>query len=58
MVDATRFISEGQHDLRLDISQQDEFGHLARFLNKLLDQLFEERTADLEIARDEALKSN
>ncbi len=96
MVDATRFISEGQHELRLDIEQQDEFGHLAQFLNKLLDQLFEqqkhlkqanyelmkevterirideelrsnqeqleklieERTADLEIARDEALKAN
>ncbi len=96
IVDATRLISEGQHELRLDMQQQDEFDHLARFLNKLLDQLFEqqknlkqanhelmrevaernrialelranqdqleniieERTEDLEIARDEALKAN
>ncbi len=96
IVDATRLISEGQHELRLDMHQQDEFDHLARFLNKLLDQLFEQqknlkqanhelmkevaernrialelganqdqlenliekRTADLEVARDEALKAN
>ncbi len=70
MVDATRFISEGQHDLRLDISQQDEFGHLARFLNKLLDQLFEQqknlKRANYELMKevsersriDEELRSN
>ncbi len=96
MVDATRLISEGKHDLRLNLNQDDEFGHLATFLNKMLDQIFEqqknlkhanldlmkevaernrialelrasrdqleklvdERTADLAVARDEALEAN
>ena len=96
MVDATRLISEGKHDLRLNLHQDDEFGHLATFLNKMLDQIFEqqknlkhanlelmkevaernrialelrasrdqleklvdERTADLAVARDQALDAN
>ncbi|MCW8930658.1 MAG: ATP-binding protein [Gammaproteobacteria bacterium] len=96
MVDATRLISEGKHELRLNFNQDDEFGHLATFLNKMLDQIFEqqknlkhanlelmkevaernrialelrasrdqleklvdERTADLAVARDQALDAN
>lgn len=96
MVEATRQISEGRHDLRLMLNQHDEFGYLAKFLNKMLDQVFEQqknlkhanlelmkevaernriaheltesrdqleklvdkRTADLAVARDEALEAN
>ncbi len=96
MVEATRLISEGKHELRLNFFQDDEFGHLATFLNKMLDQIFEqqknlkhanlelmkevaernrialelrasrdqleklvdERTADLAVARDQALDAN
>jgi signal transduction histidine kinase len=96
MVDVTRLISEGKHDLRLNLHQDDELGHLATFLNKMLDQVFEqqknlkhanlelmkevaernrialelrssrdqleklvdERTADLAVARDQALEAN
>ena len=96
MVDVTRKISEGKHELRLAINQHDEFGFLAKFFDKMLDQVFEqqknlkhanlelmkevaernrialelrasrdqleqlvaERTADLAVARDEALEAN
>ncbi len=43
MVDATRLISEGKHELRLYLNQSDELGHLATFLNKMLDQVFEQQ---------------
>jgi signal transduction histidine kinase len=58
MVDATRLISEGQHDLRLELHQDDEFGHLALFLNKMLDQIFEQQKnlkhANLELMKEVA----
>lgn len=55
MVQATRQISEGQHDLRLNLHQDDEFGHLASFLDKMLDQIFEQQT-HLEQANQELTK--
>jgi len=96
MVETTRLISEGNHDLRLELNRHDEFGYLAKFANKMLDQVFEqqknlkhtnlelmkevaernrialelmashdqleklveERTADLAVARDDALEAN
>ncbi len=96
MVDTTRLISEGKHELRIKMNQDDELGHLATFLNKMLDRIFEqqknlkhanielmkevaernrialelrasrdqleklvdERTADLAVARDQALEAN
>lgn len=36
---ATRKISEGQMDLRLDSSRKDEFGQLADLFNKMMDQI-------------------
>ncbi|RDH85242.1 MAG: hypothetical protein DIZ80_02155 [endosymbiont of Galathealinum brachiosum] len=39
LLEATKKISEGQMDLRLDDARQDEFGQLARFFNKMMDQI-------------------
>ena len=96
MVDTTRLISEGKHEQRINLNQDDELGHLATFLNKMLDRIFEqqknlkhanielmkevaernrialelranrdqlekivdERTADLAVARDQALEAD
>lgn len=58
MVDATQLISEGKHELRLDLKQDDEFGHLAIFLNKMLDQIFEQqknlKQANLDLMKEAA----
>ena len=55
MVEATRLISEGKHDLRLNLNQHDEFGYLAKFLNKTLDQIFEQQK-NLKQANQELMK--
>ena len=43
LVNATRAVSEGQHELRLDTSRNDEFGYLAGFFNKMLDRLMDQQ---------------
>jgi signal transduction histidine kinase/ActR/RegA family two-component response regulator len=43
MVDTARMISSGKHALRIRIDQHDEFGYLAKFLNQMLDNLFEQQ---------------
>lgn len=58
MVAQTRQISEGNHDFRLILNQHDEFGYLAKFLNKMLDQVFEQQKnlkhANLELMKEVA----
>jgi len=58
IVEATRLISEGQHELRINLQQDDEFGHVATFLNKMLDQIFKQqknlRQANLELMKEVA----
>jgi len=39
LVNATKEISQGNNNLRLESSRQDEFGYLARFFNSMLDTL-------------------
>ena len=39
MVDATKAVSGGNMELRLDTNRQDEFGYLSRFFNQMLDQI-------------------
>lgn len=39
LVTATRAVSEGYQDVRLDMSREDEFGYLSRFFNAMLDRL-------------------
>lgn len=39
LVKATKAISDGDIDLRLDNTRKDEFGHLAGFFNQMLDNL-------------------
>ena len=39
LVNATRAISCGQQDVRLETSREDEFGYLSRFFNEMLDRL-------------------
>lgn len=96
LVNATRSVSRGNLELRLDVSREDEFGQLSRFFNEMLErvqsqqdeltqtnrdlrsevavrkraeeqleahrlrleQLVEERTRDLEDARDQALQAS
>ncbi len=57
IVDATRAISDGVTDLRLDTSRQDEFGYIARFFNQMLDQLMEQQQ-QLKYAVTEAKNAN
>lgn len=59
MIDTTKAISEGEKDLRLDGSREDEFGHLSRFFNEMLDSLqlrqldkLREKQHELEIAME------
>lgn len=58
MVEATRLISEGKHELRLTLNQYDELGFLAKFLNKMLDQVFEQqknlKKANMELMKEVA----
>jgi signal transduction histidine kinase/DNA-binding response OmpR family regulator len=58
MVDSTRLISHGEHDLRLTLNQNDEFGYLAKFLNEMLDQVFEQqknlKQANMELMKEVA----
>jgi signal transduction histidine kinase/DNA-binding response OmpR family regulator len=96
MMDAIQKVSDGDLNLRLDVSREDEFGHLSRFFNQMLnrvqnqqqaltaanrelmseitvrkqaeqklrahqdtlEKVIEERTHDLEIARDQALAAS
>jgi len=39
LLEATKKISEGRMDVRLDTKRQDEFGQLAQFFNKMMDQI-------------------
>lgn len=57
IVNATQAISEGATDLRLDTSGQDEFGYIAGFFNKMLDQLLEQQEK-LKYAVKEAENAN
>jgi len=96
LIDATKKVSTGDLETRVDIFSQDEFGHLAQFFNEMLirinkhqnellainedlkrenservdaerslvlyrdhlEKTVEERTIDLAIARDQALKAS
>jgi len=53
LVNATRAVSQGYADVRLDGSRQDEFGHLSRFFNAMLDRLMAQQR-DLRRAADQA----
>ena len=39
LMDATQSVSNGDMDLRLDVSREDEFGHLSRFFNQMLERI-------------------
>lgn len=43
LVQATRRITDGDMSLRLNTGRQDEFGHLERFFNRMLDQLQDQK---------------
>lgn len=43
LVNATKAVSQGQHELRLDPSREDEFGFLSRFFNEMLDRLMDQQ---------------
>jgi len=43
LVQATRRITDGDIELRLNSEREDEFGHLERFFDKMLDQLQEQK---------------
>ena len=96
LIDATRKVSDGDLNMRINFTRQDEFGHLAKFFNEMLmrisdqqkdlikanvklkqeisvrmeadnalllrrdhlEKIVEERTLDLEEARDLALQAN
>ncbi|WP_158675260.1 ATP-binding response regulator [Thiohalobacter thiocyanaticus] len=53
LVSATRAVSEGRREVRLDISREDEFGYLSRFFNQMLDRLMAQQR-ELEQAAEEA----
>jgi len=53
LVNATRAVSEGRREVRLDISREDEFGYLSRFFNQMLDRLMAQQR-ELEQAAEEA----
>ncbi|MAT64216.1 MAG: hypothetical protein CMN57_01055 [Gammaproteobacteria bacterium] len=53
LVSATRAVSDGRLEVRLDISREDEFGYLSRFFNQMLDQLMAQQH-ELERAAEEA----
>ena len=53
LVSATRAVSEGRREVRLDISREDEFGYLSRFFNQMLDRLMAQQH-ELEQAAEEA----
>jgi signal transduction histidine kinase len=57
LVDATRQVSAGKTDLRLDSSGNDEFSALARFFNRMLDGLMIQQKK-VEHALDEAKQAN
>src|SRR3990172_9362052 len=56
LIDATKAVSDGDLALRLDSRGEDEFGHLARFFNRMLDQI----NAELKerIQAEEALRAS
>lgn len=53
LVSATRAISEGYKDVRLDMTREDEFGYLSRFFNEMLDRLMAQQH-DLQMAVETA----
>ncbi len=57
LVDATRQVSAGKTDLRLDSDGNDEFSSLARFFNRMLDALMIQQKK-VEHALDEAEHAN
>jgi len=57
LLNATQAVSDGNHELRLDTSRQDEFGYIARFFNEMLDKLLEQQE-QLKFAVSEAKQAN
>jgi signal transduction histidine kinase len=57
MVAATRAVSEGHQDVRLDVSREDEFGYLSRFFNAMLDRLMAQQN-ELQKAVETAQSAN
>lgn len=57
LVAATRAVSRGDLDLRLDIKRQDEFGDLTRFFNQMLTRLSNQHQ-DLENVLESARTAN
>ncbi|MBU1192889.1 MAG: response regulator [Gammaproteobacteria bacterium] len=53
LVSATRAISEGYKDVRLDMTREDEFGYLSRFFNEMLDRLMAQQH-ELQVAVETA----
>jgi len=53
LVTATQKISAGDMSLRLSSNREDEFGHLERFFNEMLDQL-QEQKEQLQVALESA----
>ena len=57
LVDATIAVAAGDADRRLDERRMDEFGHLARFFNAMLDELTEKQH-NLAVAAEEANRAS
>lgn len=57
LVAATKVISQGNLQMRLDVSREDEFGYLARFFNNMLEWLSDQQSR-LEKAVHEAQAAN
>lgn len=43
MIETAQEVTKGNSDVRFDEERQDEFGYLAKFVNKVMDQLFQEQ---------------
>lgn len=52
LINATRSVSDGDLDTRINFTRQDEFGHLSRFFNEMLNKISEQQQALLK-ANDE-----
>jgi signal transduction histidine kinase/FixJ family two-component response regulator len=45
LVDATKMVSDGNLSMRINSTRDDEFGHLAKFFNQMLDRISEQQSA-------------